>query len=161
VVVLGDEFHHWVTGLDGMLAIVEKDLRNGLGTADCPVPLVVTGSSIIAGGSKLKAFTDKNAAMGLRAPPLEVLALPDAVLGFEWVLLHPWLKDRGPELRVVYTRAKGANRVKVEKNFELLGGIPTTVKKDLYLVAQTLVINDQFVVGDDEKAWHAYVDKYG
>ena len=160
VVVLADEFHHWVGGLDGVLAILKKNLDSGLGTAECPVPLVVTGSSRIAGGATLKAFIDEHAGMGLRAPPLRALALADAILGFEWVLLHPWQKDV-PERQVVYTRARTAIAAQIQLDFDQLGGIPTKVKSDLYLLARTLANHGHFVVGNDEEAWQAYVNEYG
>jgi hypothetical protein len=163
VVLLGDEFHHWVKGLDGILAILDKNQnpRIGLGTAEYPVPLIVTASSSVAGGSKLKAFTDKYGAMGLRTPPLDALALADALLGFEWVLLHPWQKDADEYRRVVYARSRTASAAKIAEVFEVLGGIPTSVTKELYIIARTLQISDQFVKGDDEKAWKTYVEQYG
>ena len=105
VVVLGDEFQYWVKGLDGILEIIKDKVDSGLGTADCPVPLIVTGSLGVAGGPKLKLFTDDNSAI-VRVPPLAALPLPEAILGFEWVLLHPLFGDPEPAKRVVY-RARG------------------------------------------------------
>jgi CHAT domain len=160
VVVLGDEFHYWVKGLDGILEVLKNKVDSGLGTADCPVPLIVTGSLSIAGGPKLKAFTDEHSAM-VRVPPLDALPLPDAVLGFEWVLLHPLLGDPEPAKRIVYTRARKANAEKVENDFKLLRGLPTAVASELYFLVQMLVNHDQFVSGDDDKAWDAYVGRYG
>jgi hypothetical protein len=163
VVLLADEVHDWVAGLDGILAILEKNRnpRIGLGTADYPVPLIVTASSSIEGGPKVKAFTNKPSAIGLRAPPLRALALSEAVLGFEWVLLHPWQKDADEEWRLVYTRARTADAAAIEKDFKQLGGIPTKVTRELYLVAGFLANHHEYVTGNDEKAWKTYVDKYG
>ncbi len=163
VVLLADEVHDWVAGLDGILAILEKNRnpRIGLGTADYPVPLIVTASSSIEGGPKLKAFTDKPSAVGLRAPPLRALDLRDAVLGFEWVLLHPWQKDAEEEWRLVFTRARSADAAAIEKDFNQLHGIPTKVTRELYIVAGVLANHHEYVTGNDEEAWKTYVDKYG
>jgi hypothetical protein len=161
VVVLADELHHWVRGLDGVLAILRSNLMSGLGTAECPVPLVVTGSLKTAGGPRLKAFIDEFAGMGFRSPPLAALDLANAILGFEWVLLHPWLPDGDSGRGVVYTRAPTAQAALVQDSFRVLNGIPTKVTSTLYDVARILVTCNQFVTADDEEAWRAYVGKYG
>ena len=160
VVVLCDEFHTWVNGLDGILEIIKTKVDRGLGAKDCPVPLIVTASLGKDGGSKLKAFTDGHSAM-VRVPPLGALPLPDAVLGFEWVLLHPLMGDADPAKRFVYARARNANAEKIENDFKLLKGRPTAVADELYLLVQWLVNHDQFVSGDDDNAWSSYVGRYG
>jgi hypothetical protein len=160
VVVLCDEFHTWVDGLNGILDIIKNKVASGLGTADCQVPLIVTGSLSKAGGQKLKAFTDEHSVM-VRVPPLNTLSLPDAVLGFEWVLLHPLVGDPEPAKRFVYARARNANAEKIENDFKLLKGRPTAVADDLYFLVQMLVNHDLFVSGDDDKAWSTYVGRYG
>jgi hypothetical protein len=160
VVVLCDEFHTWVNGLDGILEIIKTKVDRGLGAKDCPVPLIVTASLGKDGGQKLKAFTDDHSAM-VRVPPLDALPLPDAVLGFEWVLLHPLIGDVEPAKRFVYARARNANAEKIENDFKLLNGRPTAVASDLYFLVQMLVNHDQFISGDDDNAWSTYVGRYG
>lgn len=160
VVVLGDEFQYWVRGLDGILEIIKDKVDSGLGQAGYPVPLIVTASLGVAGGSKLKLFTDDNSAM-MAVPPLAALPLPEAILGFEWVLLHPLLGDPEPAKRVVYTRARKANAEKLEKDFDQLHGIPTAVAKELYFLAETLANHDQFDISNDDEAWNVYVGRYG
>jgi hypothetical protein len=161
VVVLADEIHHWVRGLDGVLAILRRNLMSGLGTAECPVPLVATASLKTAGGPRLKAFIDEHAVLGFRSRYLMPLDLPNAILGFEWVLLHPWLPDGGAGRGAVYTRAPAAEDTLLQDSFGVLNGMPTKVTSALYDVAQVLVSLDQYISDDDEQAWQSYVGKYG
>jgi hypothetical protein len=159
VVVLADEVHAWVGALAPLLAIVG---RNGLGTKDRPAPVVVTASLVEGAGPTLRAFRDERVGMpGHAFPELATLSPPEAALGFQWVLLHPWRRDRGPEYRRVYTAARRTSQQDVQAALNVLGGMPAAVDETLYLAAQILLQVNRFVDADDNQAYAEYIGRYG
>ena len=159
VVVLADEVHAWAGALGPLLDVVG---RNGLGTAQRPVPVVATASLVEGAGPALRAFRDDRVGMpGYAFPELTRMPLPEAALGFQWVLLHPWHRDRGPEYRRVYTAARNACHADVHAALDLLEGRPTAVDDMLYFTAQLLLRLRHFVDADDNQAYAEYVGRYG
>ncbi|EIV93625.1 CHAT domain-containing protein [Frankia sp. QA3] len=154
VVVLGDEVHRWVGGLRPLLAMIRRD---GLGSPDRPIPVVVTASLLEDEGVFLKQFRDRQAGQpGFVFPELARMSRASAILGYQWVLLHPWQA----EYPFVYTAARNASRVKIEESLAHLNGIPTAVRKDLYLLAEILTTLETFVAADDEGAMRAYEEQF-
>ncbi len=154
VVVLGDEVHRWVGALRPLLAMIRRD---GLGSPDRPIPVVVTASLLAEEGIFLKQFRDGQAGQpGFVFPELAPMPRASAILGYQWVLLHPWQR-RYP---FVYTAARNASRVKIEESLAHLNGIPTAVRKDLYLLAEILTTLETFVAADDEGAMRAYEEQF-
>jgi hypothetical protein len=159
VVVLGDEAHAWVEALPALLTMIGG--RTGLGTRERPVPVVLTASLASGAGPALRTFRDARGGMpGYAFPELAALSLADAALGFQWVLLHPWNRDGGPECRQVYARARAVPADEIHDSLGVLKGIPTKVKDELYTVAQVLRITKRFVADDDEQAFAAYLGRY-
>lgn len=158
VVVLADSMHTWADALGGLLAMVRK---SGLGTVDCPVPLIGTSSLSEGKGPALKTFSEEHSGMpGFAFPQLTPLPDGEATLGFQWVLLHPWQYDRDPEYRRVYVSARGASADHVQRHLRLLKGVPTRVEEDLYLIAQSLLIEKHFLADDDDAAYQAYLEQH-
>ncbi|MCM3926368.1 hypothetical protein ND748_32440, partial [Frankia sp. AiPs1] len=154
VVVLGDEVHRWVGGLRPLLAMIRRD---GLGGPNRPIPVVVTASLEEQEGVFLKDFRDGQVGQpGFVFPELAPMPLASAILGYQWVLLHPW----NPSYPLVYTAARNASRAKIEAILEKLEGKPTAVRKDLYFIAQILTTFEAFVAADDEGAMRAYEEQF-
>ncbi|CAJ60339.1 hypothetical protein; putative IMP dehydrogenase / GMP reductase domain [Frankia alni ACN14a] len=153
VVVLGDEVHRWVGGLRPLLAMIRRD---GLGGPDRPIPVVVTASLVEQEGVFLKDFRDGQAGQpGFVFPELAPMSPASAILGYQWVLLHPW----HPSYPFVYTAARNASRARIEKTLGRLQGKPTAVGERLYFVAAILADYEAFVAADDEAAMRAYEEQ--
>lgn len=154
VVVLGDEVHRWVGALRPLLTMLNRD---GLGTPDRPVPVVVTASLLEDEGVVLRRLRDERAGQpGFLFPELTRMSPASAILGFQWVLLHPW-QERYPQ---VYTAARSSSRVAIEKSLGELRGMPTAVRRELYLIANVLTFNGVFVAADDEGALRTYEERF-
>jgi hypothetical protein len=154
VVVLGDEVHRWVGGLRPLLAMIR---RNGLGSPNRPIPVVVTASLLEQEGVFLKQFLEERAGQpGFVFPELAPMPRASAILGYQWVLLHPWQ----PKYPYVYTAAPNASRAKIEESLDNLEGKPSAVRRELYAIARVLATYDAFVVADDEGAMRAYEEQF-
>lgn len=159
VAVLIDSLHAFGDALAALLAMVRN---TGLGTAERPVPVVATASLTEDQGRLLKSFSEREAgAPGFAFPELNALGDEEAVLGFQWVLLHPWRHDREPEFRRVYVAPRHARPDKVRDGLRLLKGDPTVVEDKLYLAAQYMTMSELFVTDDDEAAYADYLERYG
>jgi hypothetical protein len=156
VVLLGDEMQKW-----GVAAELVKHLetygQRGLGEAS----LAFTASIGAADGLSLKAFRDRMAnTRGFRFPLLGPLSNEEAVLGFQWVLLHPAQLQAEP-LQPVYAARPEARNEKLAMAFRFLKGKPTAVRDpDFYWVAELLADHRDFATGDDEAAWASYLELY-
>ncbi len=154
VVVLGDEVHRWAGALAPLLALINRD---GLGEPHQPVPVVVTASLVGGAGDVLKRRRDALAGQpGYLFPELARLSPASAILGFQWILLHPW----PPDHPLVYAPARGVSREKVEQNIGLLRRLPTAVRDSLYLLAASMEINGVLVGADDERALRIYEEQF-
>ncbi|RDI24498.1 CHAT domain-containing protein [Lentzea flaviverrucosa] len=156
VVVLADEVHRW-GALEPLLQILGRTGRDGLGTAKRPAPVIFTASSREHDGARVKAFSESyDGKPGYAFPELDVLTIKEAVVGFQWVLLHPWKKNK-PEYRQVYAAKADVSSEVLDAMFHLLGGRPVAVKRELYDLANALRVNETFVANDDEQAWDNYL----
>jgi hypothetical protein len=154
VVLLGDEVHRWVGALRPLLSMIRRD---GLGSPSRPVPVVVTASLLADEGVFLRQLRDERAGQpGFLFPELTRMSPASAILGFQWVLLHPWL-ERYPE---VYTAAPSASRMAIEQSLGELNGLPTAVRSDLYLIANALKYSGVFLAADDERALRTYEERF-
>jgi len=170
-VVLCENVHAWASptalgssaplgALDGLLAMLEA---SGLGTQAEPVPVVLVGSSSLDAGPALATWSGNGHPWFL---PLSLadLSAADAVLGYQWVLLHPWATKQQQDERELYgcTYTAGPGKTaQWEKALSRLGGRPTRVEDDLYLAADLLVGAEAGRRDDDERAWRAYADANG
>ncbi|WP_327092913.1 CHAT domain-containing protein [Nonomuraea sp. NBC_01738] len=159
VVVLIDSLHAFGEALTGLLSMIRA---TGLGTAQRPVPVVATASLSEDQGRLLKSFCEREAgAPGFAFPELTGLGDEEAVLGYQWVLLHPWLRHREPEFRRVYVAARGARADKLRDGLRVLKGDPTVVEDTLYMAAQILAVSDLLVTDDDEAVYAEYLERFG
>jgi hypothetical protein len=159
VLVLCDEVHSWIGGLDPLLAMVDA---NGLGTSDHPVPVIVTASLIEHTGATVRSFRDaRSGKTAFVFPELTALAPKEAALGFQWVLLHPWRRDRDEMYRSVYAPARNTSSDQVGQLLAILKGVPAEVDEMLYVVAAAAHAMSRFIAEDDDRAYDEYVGKYG
>ncbi|GAA3466165.1 hypothetical protein [Nonomuraea roseola] len=113
-------------------------------------------------GRLLKSFSEREAgAPGFAFPELAALGEDEAVLGFQWVLLHPWRRDREPEYQRVYVTPRNVPPGKIREGLRLLKGDPTVVEDKLYLAAQLMTLHELFVTDDDEAAYADYLERFG
>ncbi|WP_214316979.1 CHAT domain-containing protein [Nonomuraea sediminis] len=158
VVVLLDSLHAYGDALTALLAMIRP---TGLGTPEMPVPVVATASFTEDHGRLLKSFSEREGGVpGFAFPELAALGDEEAVLGFQWVLLHPWRRDREPEYRRVYVAPRNVRPEKVREGLRLLKGDPTVVDDKLYLAAQLMTLHELFVTDDDEAAYAKYVERF-
>ncbi|WP_103352796.1 CHAT domain-containing protein [Amycolatopsis sp. CA-128772] len=157
VVVLADEIHRWPF-VEDLKAVLSEVGEIGLGTPDTVAPVVFTASLQEHGGPLVKTLSDvKQGQPGYSFPPLDVLADDEALLGFQWVLLNPWLSGTEAE-RKVYAARPDANWTFVRKVFRLLKGEPARVSRpDFYDHADLLVESGAFVADDDFATWNRYL----
>lgn len=154
VVLLADELHRWPV-LAQLRVVLDRAVERGFGTRERPVPFVFTGSSREDSGPLLKSLSDiKYGQPGYAFPMFEPLDSHEALLGFQWILLNPWLRDNNK----VYAALPGAKWDVVRSLFDLfLKGMPAQVDtEDFYRLADALVQNGDFVAGDDHAAWQQY-----
>ncbi|WP_018680428.1 CHAT domain-containing protein [Actinokineospora enzanensis] len=163
-ILLCDDVHRWssptdlvqdapVSALGLLLAMLSA---SGLGDPDHALPVVLTASMTAEAGPVVTEEIRRLRAHELR---LEELSEKDRVLGYEWVLLHPWT-TRPPEDRELFgaTYTAGPDRANWERMLAAVGGQPTSVEGKLYYTIQGALPFKGCVRGDDERAWHAYVE---
>jgi CHAT domain len=164
-VLLCDNVHWWwaaaapgvgpVSALDCLLRMIGPD---GLGrSARNRVPVVLTGSRTMGGGAALSTWS-RGAQPWLRAPQLGDLDRQEALLGYQWVLLHPWTSSPDQDLfGRVYTARPG----RVADWEGGLGRVPLTpssVASDLYPRVDTLFGAGVGQRDNDEETWRSYAD---
>jgi hypothetical protein len=157
VVVLADEIHRWPF-VEEFKTVLGEAGEVGLGTPDLAAPVIFTASLQEHGGPLVKTLSDvKQGQPGYSFPPLDVLADDEALLGFQWILLNPWLRETEAE-RKVYAARPDANWTFVRKVFRLLKGEPARVSMpDFYDHADLLVESGAFVADDDFATWNRYL----
>lgn len=168
VVVLGVDVHEWASpapvdrstetailgALDCLLAMLSA---SGLGRTQRPMPVVLTGSKTADGGPILAAWSTRGEP-GFRVFTLEELAADDAMLGFQWVLLHPWTtkpQEFDDMFGRVYTQGPG-QADSWEEILRWVGAHPTSVQDRLYDGAELGRRLNACRRDDDEQAWRAY-----
>lgn len=169
-VVLCENVHAWASpvavgaaplgALDGLLTMLES---TGLGPPGQPVPVVLVGSRTAEAGPALTGWSG-NGHPWLLSLGLADLPAADAVLGYQWVLLHPWTTKQREEDRELYGGTYTAGPGKTaqwEKALRRVGGRPTSVEDDLYLAAAVAVDVEAARRDDDEGAWRTYADANG
>jgi hypothetical protein len=150
-VLLGDQAHRWDGLIDALPRLVGP---YGLGTARAPVPVVLAASLTQDGGRALKAFTENREGQpGYAFPPLHPLSPQEALVGFQWVLLHPWRKGRHDP---VYAAAHGGSTDRIANTFALTRGKPSVVRDFLYDCAESLRKDNVLVAHEDERAYEQY-----
>jgi CHAT domain len=171
VVVLCVDVHGWAspapgnglsgTSRDDALDCLLKMLSSsGLGRTQRPVPVVLTGSKTADGGPLLAAWS-VHGQPGFREFTLGELAVDDAMLGYQWVLLHPWTtkpSDEADRFGCVYTQGPGQASSWEEILQWVLDhpGSPTSVQDRLYDGAELGRRLKACRRDDDEQAWRAY-----
>lgn len=163
IVVLCDDIHHWgstgveLSGLDCLLEMLEP---SGLGSVDRPAPVVLTGSKTLA-GEALSTWLS-NATSGFLSLELGEISAADAVVGYQWVLLHSW-KNRpaGESQRFGHVYTAIPDRVRQWEETLRAPELrrPTTVEDLLYLLAWSAVTNQTCRSDDDEQAWRSYAEQ--
>jgi CHAT domain len=180
VVVLCIDVHGWASpapgdglsgtathdALDCLLAMLSS---SGLGRTQRPVPVVLTGSKTTDGGPLLAKWSVQGQP-GFREFTLGELAADDAMLGYQWVLLHPWTTKPPDDDRFgrVYTPdpLHRAERLRMgqadswEETLRWMGsqpGSPTSVQDRLYDIVQASYLHNVCRRDDDEQAWRAYI----
>jgi hypothetical protein len=132
----------------------------GLGRADRPVPVVLTASTTLGAGGMVAAWC-ANGRPGFRVYPMDDLTPEERVVGYQWVLLHPWT-TRSEEDREMFGRVYTARPGRGDEWRETLlrvGGRPTNVALRLYLYADSAEASGSCWRDDDEGAWRSYVQR--
>jgi hypothetical protein len=153
-VVLCDDVHEWVDGLAGLLAMLSAD---GLGRPNHRVPVILTGSRTADDGARLAAWSGKNGLAGFRFYHLDELSQQDRLIGYQWVLLHPWLTRSAEDdiYRRTYTIGP---RPKLDMStvFKSFSGEPAWIATQLFPIAHALAQGGGLHSDDDEQAFSAY-----
>ncbi|MBE8516114.1 CHAT domain-containing protein [Amycolatopsis sp. H6(2020)] len=158
MVLLADDIHKWGVTAE-LLRHLELYGQRGFGDAS----VAFTSSVGTPDGLSVKAFHERMiSTRGFLFPQLGPLTAEEAVVGFQWVLLHPTqLQPEPDKARPVYAALPTTPRAVLSKAFQLLKGKPTAVwDDDFYLIAELLAMNDKFVAADDEAAWTSYLELY-
>jgi hypothetical protein len=158
VVLLADEIHHWAFA-EELGELLKRAGEKGLGTVSRHAPFVFTASSEDSGGCLLKSLSDrKHGQPGYAFPPFDELDAAESFLGFQWILLNPWL-DSDETYRKVYTALPTANWRLVHRAFHMMKGKPGRLGNPefLYEIADVLVEAGSFVADDDFSAWASYL----
>ncbi|WP_211351109.1 CHAT domain-containing protein [Saccharothrix variisporea] len=163
VVLLCDDVHTWGTpdtaaagtsALDLLLDLLDA---SGLGRTQRTAPVVFTGSTVGSGG--LLGTWRGKVQPGYRVIELGELTPDEAVLGFQWVLLHPWttapLEDQDL-FRVSYT-GNPDSRAEWEAKLLRVGLRPTNVRGKLYYYADA-VTGALCRRNDDEQVFRDYAE---
>ena len=168
-VLLCDDIHNWwepspdpqtdwLTGVDCLLQMLDA---TGLGRAARPSPVVLTSSTTVGAGKAVSGWSE-NVRPGFLVYPMSDLTPEESVLGYQWVLLHPWttrpLEDRELFGRV-YTPKPGLTTA-WEGNLRRVGGRPTYVEDRLYLAVDQALGWNTILGDDDELAWSSYVNNH-
>lgn len=150
VVVLAGRVHEWTEALQPLLAMTKA---SGLGAPGKPIPVIATSSFSDGVGIILDSVLREKAGGGYRRQVLAELGEAEAAIGFQWVLLNPWLSDD----KQVYVAARTTRQSLVQQILSVLHGRPGKVENELYTVVRALVFAGNFVAGNDEAAIAAYV----
>lgn len=163
VLLLCDDVHRWaappLSGVGFLLDMLE-DPTAGLGRSQRPSLVVFNASSTEADGKTVADWCEK-ARKGQRVHWMEDLTPAEMVVGYQWVLLHPWTTRSADERELfgaVYTPLRESAE-EWEHNLRRLGGRPTIVEDKLYLAAEQGYGWGKLRRDDDELAWSSYVDK--
>ena len=143
------------SGLEFLLAMLSP---SGLGPADRPVPVVFTGSKSANGGGAIAEW-ERNTRPGFRSFTLGQLAHDEALLGYQWVLLHPWTSMNDEIFARVYT-AKRDKATDWEAALRRHDRKPTSVRQ-LFSNADMLSAARVCEANDDEGAWVTYKQDFG
>jgi hypothetical protein len=164
-VLLCDNVHNWcapttpdtdsLTGVDFLLNMLDA---RGLGRPGRPSPVVLTFSTILGMGKTIGVWSERGRP-GLRVFRLDELTPEEKLIGYQWVLLHPWKKKpSGDDLfGRVYTPlpdriARWENILRDEE------GRPAYVREGLYQGLVRYSLKWQMIRSeDDEDAWKSYV----
>lgn len=145
----------WQTGVEFLLEMLGA---RGLGRADRPSPVVLT-SSFTSGAGKTVSMWTESGRSGLRVFRLDELTPEERLIGYQWVLLHPWKNKplEGDLFSRVYTPLPD-QIARWEKALRAEEGRPTHVREGLYggLVRISLLY-EMIHSDDDELAWKSYV----
>ncbi|MGD9525770.1 CHAT domain-containing protein [Pseudonocardia sp.] len=168
-VVLCDDVHEWsrpppddgrgpLTALGCLLSMLNA---HGLGRPERPAPVVLTASTTLGDGGTV-ALWSATGRPGFLVHPMDDLTPEERVVGYQWVLLHPWTTKPAEERQVfgaVYTSLPG-RAAHWEATLQMVGGRPTSVADRLYFAVQVAVANESGRRNDDEHAWNRYVEAH-
>lgn len=168
-VLLCDDVHHWGSPTSepasfagtGLGALLELTGSAGLGRPGRPMPVLFTGSRTEAAGPALTAWA-QNLRAGHRVVPLQEFNPEEAVLGYQWVLLHPWTSRAAtrPEYGHVYTAAPGKLETWEAVLLKMTGCRPVSVSGNLFELADAMVLAQLCRRDDDETAWRRYAEQH-
>jgi hypothetical protein len=145
----------WVTGVDFLLHMLDA---RGLGRPGRPSPVVLTSSTILGAGKTIGVWCESGRP-GLRVLPLDELTPEEKLIGYQWVLLHPWKNKPAQDtlFRRVYTPlpTKIASWEGIVRDED---GHPTHVQQGLYQGLVNYSVRWKMIRSeDDEDAWKNYV----
>jgi hypothetical protein len=159
LVVLADNLHKW-DPIDKLIDWLSAPGSEGMGSGGERIPVVFTAETEDVRAAALKSLVEKQYRPRFALPQLEKLSDQEMMIGYQWVLLHPWRDNGNPNdpCRSVYTAPSDVSDATLLKEFhENFGDKPTVLNKpSFYTKAQTMVRTQVLVEGDDEAAWDAY-----
>jgi len=166
-VLLCNNVHEWaepstlaaldrLSALTGLLSMLDG---SGLGGQDHPVPVVLSGSSSARAGQALRSWL-QDANPWMRSMSLGDMSADEALVGFQWVLLHPWVSPDNPATAFTYTPNPG-RRADWETIVGRVPRRPGSVKETLYAMA-SVGLDLKFAARDnDETEWRSYATANG
>jgi hypothetical protein len=147
----------WLTGVEFLLQMLQTD---GIGGGDRPSPVILTSSTTVGAGNAVGIWSGKSRP-GFRVFRLDNLTPEESVVGYQWVLLHPW-RTKPSEDRDLFGRVytpKPEYITRWEDKLRRMNGPPTYVEERLYIVAQDWHELNAVSCDDDDRAWENYVDR--
>ena len=153
-VLLLDDVHAWHDALTDLLKMLTND---GFGKPGQRIPVVMTGSKAENGG-KLADWSASESKPGYRKYALDELSAEDKIVGYQWILLHPWESRSSEDEAYKRTYTLGAR-----SSFDLSGLLRGMNKKPkleieshLYVLAKGLADANMLQRDDDDQAFNTY-----
>jgi N-acetylglutamate synthase-like GNAT family acetyltransferase len=139
--------------LTALLAMLGND---GFGRPGRPIPVVLTGSRSENGG-KLEIWSRNEGGSGVRKYPLEEFSGDEKLVGYQWILLHPWESRRGEDEMFKRTYTVGLHSPLKPAAWREIKGKPRRVIEEwLFAFAHSMAESGQLRWDDDDLAFSRY-----
>jgi hypothetical protein len=153
-VLLLDNVHAWHDALTDLLKMLTND---GFGKPGQRIPVVMTGSKAENGG-KLGDWSTSESKPGYRKYPLDELSAEDKIVGYQWILLHPW-ESRSSEDEAYKRTYTWSARSPLDLPNALRGmnqKPKPEIEISLYMMAKFMADANMLQRDDDDQAFSTY-----